>query len=79
MFHLVGKDRLEKVKTLQCASLGLCLTNALPSEERLGRFSLENKVARREKDLFSAYDLISRLKPGKEIDAWVPKKSCWKG
>lgn len=35
MFHLVGKDRLEKVKTLQCASLGLHLINALPSEERL--------------------------------------------
>ena len=74
MFRLVGKDRLKKVKTLQRASLGLHLTNALPSEERPGRFSLENKLARREKDLFSAYDFILRLKPGKEIDAGVPKK-----
>ena len=76
MFHLVGKERLEEVKTLQCASLGLRLTNALPSEERLGRFSLEDKLARREKDLFSAYDLILRLNQGKEIDVGVPKKSC---
>lgn len=40
---------------------------------------MEDKLARREKDLFSAYDLILRLKPGKEIEAGVPKKSCWKG
>lgn len=33
------------------------------------RCSLEEKLARREKDLFSAYNLISRLKAGKEMDA----------
>lgn len=69
-FHLVGKDRLEEVKALQRASLGLRLT-----KRDTGRSSLEDKLTRREKDLFPAYDLIPRFKLGKEIEAGVPKKS----
>lgn len=73
-----GRGQVREGKDSAVCQPGTTPDKRSASEERLGRFSLENKLARREKDLFSAYDLISRLKPGKEIDAWVPKKSCWK-
>lgn len=78
--HLAGKDRLEKVKTLERASLGLRLTNALPSEERLQKIFFGGQTRKEKEGLVDfAYDLILRLKPGNGIDAGVPKKSCWKG
>lgn len=74
MFHLVGRDRLEKVKTAVCQPRTMPDKCSAFRRDTI-RFSLENKLTRREKDLFSACDLILRLKLGKEIDAGVPKKS----
>lgn len=85
--HAQGQERRESVSPCgerqvregegsAVSHLGLHLTNALPPQETLTRFALEDKLARREKDLPSAYDFISNQ--GKKLMQGCPGKAVGK-